>query len=366
MKLQTLERALHGGNLWVVARTRGIPAEEILDFSADLNPWAADWVPSSILEEAWRKVRHYPDPAYHRFRKAAADWEGVEPASILPGNGTADLIHLISRWKKKARALIPVPTFSEYARAVQADGGQAVSWLLPEEEEFSGVAFPLFFRGQEADLLFLCNPNNPTGRLLPQEAIRDCLTLCPGKGTLMVLDEAYMDLVPDGRRTSFSREAARNDHLVVLRSMTKAFSVPGLRLGYAVGPPAVIERLREFQPPWPVNTLGAEIGAWLLRSAVRELADSRRQLEGARLEMERTLNGFQSFRTFRSDANFLLCRTEANVCAVAQALEEKGILIRRCDNFEGLEPDHFFRVAVRRPEENRRLLKALKEVLSAG
>lgn len=355
----------HGGNVWALARARGIPPDQILDFSADLNPWARDWVPASVVGEAWAQVRHYPDPAYHRFRRAAADWEGVEPENILPGNGTADLIHLISRWRKGARALIPVPTFTEYARAVRADGGEGSNWLLPETEGFIGRAFPSHLRGETGDLVFLCNPNNPTGTLWPRQTVEEILALCERKSVLLVVDEAYMELVPDERRYSLSKGAAREKSLLILRSMTKAFGVPGLRLGYAVGHSSVIEQLQEFQPPWALNTLGAEVGTWLLKSAAQPLADSRRKLESARLELERALNRF-GLRVFPSHSNFLLCRTLRSVCALALDLEKEGILIRRCDDFEGLEPDRFFRAAVLRPEENQRLLRALEEALHAG
>lgn len=364
--MKTLERSRHGGNLWVLARDQQVAYDQILDFSADLNPWASEWVPSSVVQEAWALSRHYPDPGYHRFRKAAADWEGVGPENILPGNGTADLIHLITHWKRPARACLPVPTFTEYARAVRADGGETVSWPLPESKDFEGREFPSFLKAQETDLVFLCNPNNPTGRLWTPEQLRTCLDLCARQGALLVLDEAYMELVPDKQRSSMAQEAARSEHLLVLRSMTKAFGQPGLRLGYAVGHPVLIEWLEQLQPPWPVNTIAAEVGTWLLRSVARELADSRRKLEWARMDLSRALAALPGIRVFGSDANFLLCRSRADVSSLAKALEKERILIRRCDDFEGLEPDRFFRVAVRRPEENQRLVRALKEALHAG
>ena len=222
--------SVHGGNLWVVSRTRGIPAERILDFSAAFNPWPVQ-VPSAFREEAWRQARHYPDPSYAQFRQAAAGWEGVDPEAILPGSGTADLIHLISRGRKGARCWIPVPTFTEYARAVEADGGRVSSWRLPEREDFSGAAFPQSLRNTKVDLVFLCNPNNPTGKIWPRETVQDLLELCERQGALLVLDEAYMDLAAPGRRYSLAGDASRNRLLLVLRSMTKSFGIPGLRLG---------------------------------------------------------------------------------------------------------------------------------------
>ncbi len=364
MNLSALEKSGHGGNVWALSRARGIPPERILDFSADLNPWALNWVPTDVIQKAWAQVRHYPDPEYRCFRQAAADGEGVEPENILPGNGTADLIHLISRWRKGAHVLIPVPTFTEYARAVQADGGRVLRWTLPEEQEFSGADFPSFFREETVDLLFLCNPNNPTGRLWPRETLLECLKLCEQKGTLLVVDEAYIDLAPDEQRFSLAPCTVRSKSLVVLRSLTKSFGLPGLRLGYAVGHPDLVESLKELQPPWPLNTLGAEIGAWLLQ-ALLPLSESRQKLASDRLELQRSLENL-GLRVFPSDANFLLCKTNSSVSHLAQALEEKGILIRCCDDFGGLEPDRFFRVAVRTPEENQRLLDVLREVLNRG
>lgn len=357
----------HGGNLWAAAQKRGIPPEEIIDFSADLNPWAEGWVPPDLIQEAWRRARHYPDPVYRRFREAAAAWEGVEPESILPGNGTADLIHLISRWRKGARAFLPVPTFTEYARAVLSDGGTIASWPLPEERGFDGSGLPPVLERAPADLLFLCNPNNPTGRLWPREILRETLDLCEQKGIFWVADEAYLDLVAEEDRHSLVSQAGRRRNGVVLRSLTKVFGLPGLRIGYAVGHPETVKALEAIQPPWPVNTLAAEVGTWLMGTAVGKLAESRSLLESARTEMVRGLASVHSLRLFPSDANFLLGRLSGDsglgVGEVADRLEGRGILIRRCDDFQGLEPDRFLRVAVRRPDDNHRLVELLREIL---
>ena len=360
---------VHGGNLWAAAQRRGIPAEEWLDFSADLNPWARDWVPAVVVEEAWRRIQHYPDPMYLRFRQATAAWDKVEVSAILPGNGTADLIHLISRWRKAARAWIPVPTFTEYARAVRSNGGTVTPGLLSEQDDFGGSGLLQVLKHTPVDVVFLCNPNNPTGRIWPREAVLELLEWCARNQILLVVDEAYMDLTADGLRYSLAGEAARNRHLLVLRSLTKAFGIPGLRLGYAVGHPSVIEPLQAIQPPWPVNTLAAEAGTWLLESAGEALADSRRRLAADREEMREALSRLPQLRLFSSEANFFLaCLNEHSRGAqhAADQLEKRGILIRRCDDFEGLEPDRFLRMAVRRPEENRLFVQPLAETLDEG
>lgn len=350
--------------MWAAARQSGTPVGEWLDFSADLNPWAAEEIPAAVMEEAWAQVRHYPDPEYRRFREAAAEREGADPASILPGNGTADLIHLISRWRKGGRAGIPVPTFTEYARAVRADGGEVLTWRFPEENGFSGEGFPRVLRQMPADLVFLCNPNNPTGRIWPVEVLNECVELCEQKGILLIVDEAYLELSEDPARASLAALAGRRRSLLVLRSMTKTFGIPGLRIGYAVGHPQEIARLEAFQPPWSLNTLAAEAGIWFLKQGENRTAEWRNRLASARVEMTHALRGMPGLRPVPSEANFLLCRSDRETAVVAQALERQKILIRRCDDFDGLEPDRFFRAAVRRPRENQRLLAALKEIFS--
>ncbi len=340
---------------------------EVLDFSADLNPLGPPPGLELVLREALQEITVYPEPTYRNLREALARAEGVEPEQILPGNGTAELIHLVTRWRRAALAAVVVPTFTEYERAVRADGGEVLPLHLREEEDFdpSRLRADAALGPEEAQLGFICNPNNPTGRLWPAEELRRRLEEFHRAGMDVVVDEAYMDFVRDEGRYSAVDWIKEFPQLIVLRSLTKSFAVPGLRIGYGVASAERVGALAQLQPPWPVNGPAALAGQWLAGQQ-RFLDRCRRELAAIREQMESRLRELPGVRLFPSDCNFFLCRlTRAGRSAadLAAALADRGILIRVCDDFTGLERGRFFRVAVRTPEENDRLLAALRVAL---
>lgn len=348
----------HGGNIWEAALGS-------LDFSADLNPSGPPPGLEMVLKERWADVAVYPEPGYRLLREALARKEGMHPSCILPGNGTAELIHLISRWKKAARATVCVPTFTEYERAVAADGGEVLPVILRPEEEFLPGAPP---RADKTDLLFLCNPNNPTGRLWPKERLLEWLYAYGRSGATVVLDEAYMDFVRDGLRESAVQWLDQFPSLIILRSLTKSFAVPGLRLGYLVASPLIIEQLKKIQPPWTVSAPAVAAGIWLADQQ-KVFEAYRNESLAARDALAEQLRLIPGIRSVPSEANFFLLQLADPVWTgsrLAARLAERGILVRVCDDFTGLEPGRYVRVAVRKPEENRQLVSALKETLNAG
>ncbi len=351
----------HGGNIWPLLE-KGISPTEILDFSVDLNPFGPPSGWEAVLREGLQEAVLYPDPAYQDLRQAIAAAEGISPDKILPGNGTADLIHLITRWIKPARAAVAVPTFTEYERAVQADGGEVIPCPLQEQNGFLPGPAP----ETGAQILFLCNPNNPTGRIWPRDRLMEWLESCARQGITAVVDEAYMDFVEDDLRVSAVGWLERFPRLIVLRSMTKSFAVPGLRLGYLSASERIVSALAGIQPPWSVNGPAALAGRWLAGQQ-NYLEESRRSIRIFRQGLWEQLQKLPDLRCVPSEANFILCRLAGPVGGarrLAAALAERGILIRTCDDFTGLGKDHFLRIAVRRPEQNERLLRALKEILS--
>jgi len=358
--------AFHGGNLWPLLE-KALPGSETpLDFSVDMNPFGPPSGLRSLLEEGLDQIHCYPEPSYRIFREAAAQVEGVDPSEILSGNGTADLIHLISRWKARDGVAVIVPAFTEYERAARADGSEPVRWMLREE---NGAFIPPVLDKppwlERAGLLFLCNPNNPTGTLWPQEPLLRLLHLCEESGTILVVDEAYMDLVEDGNRHSLVPRVKESDHLIVLRSLTKGFAVPGLRLGYLAASSRTIRQLNGLQPPWSVNAVAAHAGPKLLQDQ-QYLADSRAGLQPLRRSLWNALGGIQGLIPYPSAANFFLCRLENRNLSgseLVERLKNRGILIRTCDDFTGLAAGRFIRTAVRRMEENERLVASLKEAL---
>jgi len=355
----------HGGNLWALLEESDLSADQVLDFSADLNPMGPPPNFKELLEAGCESVRWYPDPDYLEFREAAAGALGIDPANVLPGNGTADLIHLISRLYARSQAVVVAPTFTEYERAVAADGGHPMPWLLKEENGFAPPDLNESFPLEGSRLLFVCNPNNPTGTLWSRERLVALLELCRNAGITVVVDEAYLDLIEDAAGASAVSFIHRFPQLIVLRSLTKSFAVPGLRAGYLVAAEPMVGRLKSVQPPWSMNALSAALATgWIQRPEI--LAEARQALKEFRSTLWEGLKRIPGLRPFPSKANFFLCRITDPAWTndrLAECLRRKGILIRICDDFTGLAPGRFIRLAVRRPEENERLLNVLKDCL---
>ena len=376
----------HGGNIAKLAAAAGRPAGEIFDFSANINPLGPpEWLRPLISSQVGSLV-HYPDPDCTDLVLAFSERFGVCADEVLMGNGVTELLYLLPRVLGKRRALIPVPAYADYGAAA-ASAGMAVEMpplreekgFIPDIAEIDAV-----LRGDEA--LFLGRPNNPTGHFLPADAIRDLA--CRRPATRFVVDEAFADFVtgeslldrggnPQGKTApsapgetgSADRElqGGRPANLVVLRSFTKFYAIPGLRLGAVVADREIIRRLRDIAPPWSVNSLAQAVGAAALRDG--EYAEETRRFVGERrAELTRELEAVPGLTVYPGRANFLLVRIDRKgltASELASRLLYEGIAICVCDNFAGL--DHrFFRVAVRTAEENGRLCRSLRRVLGGA
>ncbi len=308
----------------------GAADPRLLDFSASINPLGPPDSVRAVLDRGVELALRYPSIDADGFCAAAARRHGVPRGCVLAGNGSTDLIYLVARLFAGARAQVVVPAFTEYEDACKA----------------AGIAVN---RGR-TDLTFVGNPTSPDGRVLPREQVHRL------PGTVAV-DEAFMDFVGD--RESLASEAPRDMRLIVIRSLTKFYAIPGLRIGYLVAAPGIISRLRRLQPPWSVNALAAAAGAAVL--ADREYAErTRRAVRALRERLARGL-AEAGLWPLPSEANFILCRVR-DAAALCGELLRRGIAARNCDSFTGLEPNRHVRFAVRTDAENGRLLAALKEI----
>ncbi|UFS71800.1 threonine-phosphate decarboxylase CobD [Geomonas sp. RF6] len=351
----------HGGNIFAIARSLGVIPEEVIDFSASINPLGpAPGVREAILS-SFDRLLHYPDNSACDLTASLSAYHGVPCESIAIGNGSTELIHLIPRLVSGRRALVVAPAFSEYASALARNGWECDYFTLTSDSGFS-LSIPelaqTLSRGYQ--LLFLCNPGNPTGTLLPKEAIEEVLRVCESTGTFAVIDEAFIDFCEEESAKGVMKDFPGG---LLLRSMTKFFAIPGLRLGYAVGTAATISRLAALQPPWSVNTAAQLAGIASLadapyQKATRELVTRERALLVSGLDQLGWLT------VFPSAPNYLLACIENGLGAaeLQTRLVRKGIIIRDCSNFEGLD-SRFFRVAVRSRSENERLLQELGTVI---
>ncbi len=353
----------HGGTVFAVARELGVPPEEILDFSASINPLGPPAGVWPAMEAAFRRVGHYPDTACTELRLLLAEKHGLLPAQVAVGNGSTELIHLIPRLGRfgSRRALLVAPTFSEYGHALELAGwSYDYLFLFPEEGFHLDPVRVRDALGRGYDLLYLCNPGNPTGRLYTRDEVASLGALCSGAGTLCVVDEAFMDFREEVSMVPF---LAGDDRFLILRSMTKFYGFPGIRLGYALGSAGTIAELEHLRPPWSVGTLAQAAGVASL--ADRDYGERSRQLVGAERErLRRGLAEIPGLDVYPGAANYLLAEITSGVTAreLGERLLGERILVRACGNFAGLG-ESFFRVAVRGRGENERLLRSIAGAL---
>lgn len=347
----------HGGNVYRFMEEMSCEIDSVIDFSASINPLG---VPEGVIEKIKDCIKflcHYPDPESKRLTHEIARHLDINPQYIICGNGSTELIYLIVRALRPKRVLIPEPTFSEYERACRLSNElEVLSYELKEENDFRIdtddfiSSLVTHHSSQSLDMVFLCNPNNPTGQLLKREDVIKIADATRELKCYLIVDEAFIDFIPED---SVISEVENNPYLIVLRSMTKFYALPGLRIGYGVFPENVIYVIRRHKEPWTVNTLAEIAGIAALKDkgykkeTLRVIGNGKKLLE----------DGFRLLRInyFPSSANFYLMRHE-KARKIISSLRNKGIIVRDCSNFRGLDST-YMRIAVRSKKDNIILLK---------
>jgi threonine-phosphate decarboxylase len=353
----------HGGDVWQVADELGISASELLDFSASINPRGLPpGARARLTRDASdsRLLSFYPDPTARRLRQALSEQHAVAPGAIVVGTGADSLLAPILRSLDPRRALVPVPAFSEYRRACEQEHIQFTPFPLDRADLFR-INVDCLCRSIEAGsygVVMLNQPHNPSGAVLERGEVQHVIETAAGSSATVLLDEAFIDYVPD---LSFIRKAASRPGLIVVRSLTKFYGCPALRVGYAVAHSETVSRIQSLMPAWPVTQLAIDA----LAEAVvdREYAEtSIRENAVERERLAESLNGL-GMVVFPAAANYLLVELGPDMPAAAELrarlIATHRILIRNCDSYEGLAPGRYIRVAVRTAADNRRLIEAL-------
>ena len=338
----------HGGNISRI--------ENILDFSANINPLGAPESVKEMLRNSIPDVEKYPDPYCTELRKRLAGHEHIPAANIVCGSGADDLIFRIVHALKPEKALVCAPAFSEYSRALRECGCEVCEHFLAEESGFAVTGNLAARLDSSFDICFLCTPNNPAGRLIQPEILRDIARACDENGIVLLCDECFLGFAEDGGK--YSLRSFLGEKCIVIDAFTKLYAMPGIRLGYAVfGSSDLAERVRGTGQFWSVSSLAQSAGL----AALGEEDYVRRTVSFVAAEREFLSAELRSLgaEVFPSAANFLLFRSSTGL---AEKMLAEGILIRDCSNFSGLS-DGFYRVAVRTREENIRLVSALRRCI---
>lgn len=349
-------KLVHGGD-WA-----GYRAEfgcDALDFSANVSPLGLPAGVAAAITNALPTADRYPDPLCRELRAALAGAEGVPADWILCGNGAADLIFRLALAVRPRRALLPAPTFAEYEAALQTVGCAVQRVFLREENEFAVTEEFIDAVTPETDIVFLCQPNNPTGQVTPPALVERLVRRCAECGAVLVVDECFLDFLPD--RDAWTAKQLLRDapQLVILKAFTKLYAMAGVRLGYALcGDATLLEKMRGAGQPWAVSSLAQAAGLAALQEtayadAVRALIAEQRPRMAAGL---RALG----LRVMDGQANYLLFRATPDF---GEKLRRRGAVVRSCANYPGLDAA-WYRTAVRTAEENTRLLQIMGEILA--
>lgn len=342
-----MKNHVHGGDVY---RYRNF-----LDFSSNCNPLGTPESVKRAIAEAAESVGNYPDVRCEELKSAIGAYEGVAPERIFCGNGAAEVIFSLCLAKKPKTALMPAPTFAEYEQALESVGCAVEFYDLPRESGFvPDGGFLRTIRERRPEMVFFCNPNNPTGVLAPRDYMEEMYAACKSAGSLLAADECFLDFVAEPEAYTMKSHLTEGEGLFLLKAFTKRYAMAGVRLGYGLcGDTDLLERMRAVTQPWNVSTLAQRAGVAALGE--KEYVEFGRQLVFAEREyLAEGLAGL-GFQLFDSAANYLFFRGPAGL---SERMKEHQVLIRDCGNYRNLGQG-YYRVAVRTHEENARLLDAL-------
>jgi threonine-phosphate decarboxylase len=350
----------HGGEIYTHLLAKGV---KLIDFSANINPLG---LPQGVIQAIQGEAENfakYPDPLCRALRAALAEHSGVEANRIVCGNGAADLIYRIVQYFKPRRALITAPSFSEYEKALTETGCSITTHTIGYPQ-FQIDETILSRISDDTDMLFLCNPNNPTGITIKRKLLEQIITRCGETKTILVIDECFNEFLDEpGAHTvkGFLNEAP---YLIILRAFTKTYAMAGLRLGYLFcGSAETAGGIAGTGQCWAVSSAAQCAGIAALKERVY-VEEARRLIQQERPLMKTALTGL-GLEVLGGEANYLFCKIPEegsfDKTTFFQTLLDRGFLIRNCGNYRGLD-DSYFRIAVKKPEENKLFVDTLQEI----
>ena len=364
--VKRLEPCVHGGEVWEIAEETGLSVEDLVDFSSSINPLGPSPRALEAIKNSFDKITLYPDSNSTALREAlACHFGNINKNNVIVGNGSTELIYLFAQvfLKRGDVALVAAPSFGEYANAIVKSGGKSKHLKLTHDFQIELNAFLEEMEGLRA--VFLCNPNNPTSMLIPDNTLREIIEKALEEEVVVLLDEDFIEFVEDEKRHSLVNRISKYPNVFVLRTFTKFYGLTGLRVGYGIADEETIDVFSKAKMPWNVNSL-AQAAA---RAAMADKEHSRRTIELMKEEkkfLSNELSRIDGFHVFPADTNFILVdvrKTGFRASQLREKMIRHGLLVRDCSSFIGLDT-FYVRVAVRTRKENERLLDAFRKVLT--
>lgn len=348
-------KLVHGGDYVGYREKYG---RDAMDFSANVSPLGMPTAVAQAIGEAAYHADRYPDPLCRELCAAIARAESVPAEWVLCGNGAADLIFRLALSVRPRRALILAPTFAEYAAALETAGCEICRYELSEQNDFALTPEFANAINENVDMVFLCQPNNPTGQVANRALMRQILNKCQAMGAWLAVDECFLDFLPDGDAYTMMRELGGAENLFILKAFTKLYGMAGVRLGYGFcADETLLARMRNAGQPWSVSSLAQAAGMAALEQ-MEYVEQVRLLIEKERPYLQAGLQAL-GLRVISGKANYLLFRATRTL---GEEMERRGVVLRGCGNYPGLD-DTWYRTAVRTRRENDILLQTLREVL---
>ena len=349
----------HGANVELMAESFNKKAEDIIDFSSNINPKVIPNLEKYILE-GLEKSKSYPDINYSKLRSNIGEYLKIKPEYIIPGNGATEIIYLLMKNIKKRLAILN-PTFSEYERGARLNNIEVINFMLNKDDEFSVNLQEIEEKINAFDSLFICNPNNPNGKV---KNINELLNLMAKNNKLLIVDETFMEFVGNEEKYTLINRVEETPNLFILKAVTKFFGMPGLRLGYGVtSNKQIIKNIYEYKEPWTINSFAENLSNYLFKDK-DYISSSKEYYVNERKFMLQELRNIPKLKVYDTDTNFVLMKLEdgESNSLKLELFEKYNILIRDASNFIGLDKG-YFRVAIKSHEDNKALIEALKKTL---
>lgn len=353
-----MKKISHGGNIYKKARELGIKEENILDFSANISPLGLPGYIRQAMVEAIDGTINYPDPDCSHLKEAISRQDSVPETKIACGNGGADLLYRLAFGLQPKKAVLPAPAFVEYEEALSAAGAQIEYYQMADD--FIIREDILEKITEDTDFVVICNPNNPTGILTERELILRILEKAKETKTFVMVDECFLEICQNEKEYTVKPFIEEYENLIILKSFTKLYAIPGVRLGYILaGSEEVIDRVNHAGQAWSVSHIAQCAGV----AALSDNDYKEKVIETVAKELSYMKKEFFKLPVILYDgaANYLFFRTPG-ITDLDKRLESYGIMIRNCSNYVNLGKD-YWRVAVKSHEENEKLIKALRVIL---
>lgn len=357
----------HGSDLEKIEAIYGIKKENIISFSANVNPLGISYRLKNELSSHIDAISSYPDREYTSLRKCIADYVETDFRNILVGNGSTELISLVIQIIKPSKALIVGPTYSEYEHEVALEGGRSHYFRLREEDRFNlDLGLLQSTLNQDLDLLVICNPNNPTSSQIDRTVMRQILDTCKEKGIFVMIDETYVEFSDNYEEITSIPLTQYYNNIIILRGISKFFAAPGLRLGYAIcGNHRLLKEIESRKNPWTINSLAAIAGEIMFKDTdyINETVEL---ISSERSRICDILSSHPNVKYYEPHGNFILIKIlKEGITSedLFDAAIKKGLMIRDCSTFPFLD-NKYIRFCFMKPKDNDALLKVLLDELA--